>query len=121
MMRVRVAINSQSTRSWGDHTMCHCGGVDVGIAVGVAVGVAEIGPLIPTCVIPTAPCIGGSLEQDQTPTVNARASEKMAISKMQSRALARINPLASTGSRETGAENSTGGGFMNSASSSRSA
>ena len=91
-------------------TICHCEGV------GVAVGVAEMGlpPKPPICGLPIVVSAKGSLEQGQTSTASTRANKNMAGRKTRPPTLPRINRLPGAGSRETGAQISTGGVFMNS-------
>jgi hypothetical protein len=91
--------------------MCHCEGV----GVGVAVGVAEMGlpPKPPICGSPIPSSAKGSLEQGQTSTASATANKNMASRETRPPTLPRINRLPGAGSRETGAQNSTGGVFMN--------
>jgi len=95
--------------------MCHC------VGVGVAVGVTEMGPpAIPKQhggPIPSS--AKGSLEQAQTSTASTRANKNMAGRKTRPHALLCINRLPGAGSRETGAQNSTGGAFMKDTPSSR--
>ncbi len=91
--------------------MCHCEGVGDGDAVGVTE--MGVGYMSPTYGSPIPSSAKGSLEQGQTSTASATANKNMAGRKTRPHALLRINRLPGAGSRETGAQNSTGGVFMN--------
>jgi hypothetical protein len=96
--------------------MCYCEGVSVAVGDGEGAR-GKSGLISPT--MGTGVLLEGSLEttrlfeQAHISTASARATENMANCEMRSHALPRINRLPGTGSRETGAQNSTGGVFMN--------